>query len=90
MDKIHERVKEGKIVLETFQTLHEVVGDDSGVNGIIIKDVNNHKLKEIQLKGVFVAIGHKPNTEIFEGQLDMENGYILMNLERELPLFYFK
>ena len=82
MDKIHERVKEGKIVLETFQILHEVVGDDSGVNGIIIKDVNNHKLREIQLKGVFVAIGHKPNTEIFEGQLDMENGYILTECGR--------
>ena len=82
MDKVHERVKEGKIELETFQTLNEVVGDESGVTGIIVKDVNTDKLKEIQLKGVFVAIGHKPNTEIFEGQLDMENGYILTECGR--------
>ena len=82
MDKVHERVKEGKIKLETFHTLNEVVGDESGVTGIIVKDVNTDKLKEIQLKGVFVAIGHKPNTEIFEGQLDMENGYILTECGR--------
>ena len=82
MDKVHERVKEGKIELETFQTLNEVIGDESGVTGIIVKDVNTDKLKEIQLKGVFVAIGHKPNTEIFEGQLDMENGYILTECGR--------
>jgi len=82
MDKVHERVKEGKIELETFQTLNEVVGDESGVTGIIVKDVNTDKLKEIKLKGVFVAIGHKPNTEIFEGQLDMENGYILTECGR--------
>ena len=82
MDKVHERVKEGKIELETFQTLNEVVGDESGVTGIIVKDVNTDKLKEIQLKGVFIAIGHKPNTEIFEGQLDMENGYILTECGR--------
>ena len=82
MDKVHERVKEGKIELETFQTLNEVIGDESGVTGIIVKDVNTDKLKEIQLKGVFIAIGHKPNTEIFEGQLDMENGYILTECGR--------
>jgi thioredoxin reductase (NADPH) len=75
MDKIHDRVKEGKIVLETFKTLEEVLGDASGVTGIKIKDVNTNKSK-------FIAIGHQPNTSIFEGQLDMENGYIITNAGR--------
>ena len=82
MDKIHDRVKEGKIVLETFKTLEEVLGDASGVTGIKIKDVNTNESKSIALKGVFIAIGHQPNTSIFEGQLDMENGYIITNAGR--------
>jgi thioredoxin reductase (NADPH) len=82
MDKIHDRVKEGKIVLETFKTLEEVLGDASGVTGIKIKDVNTNESKSIALKGVFIAIGHQPNTSIFESQLDMENGYIITNAGR--------
>ncbi|MFJ5444910.1 thioredoxin-disulfide reductase [Methylobacillus methanolivorans] len=83
VDKLMDRVKEGRIVLETFQTLDEVLGDDSGVTGMRLKDANNGSTKEIALKGVFIAIGHKPNTDIFEGQLDMEGGYIVTKAGRE-------
>ena len=83
MNKIHEKVKEGKISLELFNELSEVLGDDSGVTGIKIKNVTSNETKEIELKGVFIAIGHKPNTDIFEGQLEMENGYIITNSGRE-------
>jgi len=83
MNKIHEKVKEGKIKLELFNELSEVLGDDSGVTGIKIKNITSNKMKEIKLQGVFIAIGHKPNTDIFEGQLEMENGYIVTNSGRE-------
>lgn len=83
VDKLMERVKEGKVVLETFHTLDEVLGDESGVTGMRIKDVNTHTSKDIALKGVFIAIGHKPNTDIFEGQLEMEGGYIVTNAGRQ-------
>ena len=83
VDKLMERVKEGKVVLETFQTLDEVLGDATGVTGMRIKDVNNGNTKDIALKGVFIAIGHKPNTDIFEGQLEMEGGYIVTQAGRQ-------
>jgi thioredoxin reductase (NADPH) len=83
MDKIHELVKEGKIMLELFQELDEVVGNDSGVTGIKIKSTESGIIKLIDLHGVFIAIGHKPNTDIFEGQLDMENGYIITQYGRQ-------
>jgi thioredoxin reductase (NADPH) len=83
VDKLMERVKEGKVVLETFQTLDEVLGDATGVTGMRIKDVNTNTTKDIPLKGVFIAIGHKPNTDIFEGQLEMEGGYIVTNTGRQ-------
>ena len=83
VDKLMERVKEGRIVLETFQTLDEVLGDDSGVTGMRLKDVNTGATKQIALQGVFIAIGHRPNTDIFEGQLDMEWGYIITKAGRE-------
>lgn len=83
VDKLNARVAEGKIVLETFHTLDEVLGDNTGVTGMRIKDVNTGTTKDIDLKGVFIAIGHKPNTDIFEGQLDMENGYIITKAGRE-------
>ncbi|MDP3678476.1 MAG: FAD-dependent oxidoreductase, partial [Methylotenera sp.] len=87
MDKLMARVKEGKIVLETFQTLDEVLGDDSGVTGMRLKNVNADSddfgtTKDIKLMGVFIAIGHKPNTDIFEGQLEMEGGYIVTQMGR--------
>ncbi|OGV78443.1 MAG: thioredoxin-disulfide reductase [Methylotenera sp. RIFCSPLOWO2_02_FULL_45_14] len=87
VDKLMARVKEGKIVLETFQTLDEVLGDDSGVTGMRLKNVNADSddfgtTKDIKLMGVFIAIGHKPNTDIFEGQLEMEGGYIVTQMGR--------
>jgi thioredoxin reductase (NADPH) len=82
VDKLMARVAEGKIVLETFNTLDEVLGDNSGVTGMRIKNVNDGTTKDIALQGVFIAIGHKPNTDIFEGQLDMEGGYIITQMGR--------
>ena len=83
VDKIYEKVEEGKIVLELHKTLDEVIGDNSGVTGIKIKDVNSNKIKEIDLLGVFIAIGHKPNTDLFQEQLKMENGYIVTEYGRD-------
>lgn len=83
VDKLMDRVKEGKIVLETFHTLDEVLGDNTGVTGMRLKDVNSGNTKEIPLKGVFIAIGHQPNTQIFEGQLEMEGGYIVTQAGRQ-------
>jgi thioredoxin reductase (NADPH) len=82
VDKLNAKVAEGKIVLETFQTLDEVLGDDRGVTGMRLKNVNDGSTKEIKLMGVFIAIGHKPNTDIFEGQLEMEGGYIVTQMGR--------
>ena len=82
VDKLMARVAEGKIVLETFSTLDEVLGDNSGVTGMRIKNVNDGSTKDIQLQGVFIAIGHKPNTDIFEGQLEMDGGYIVTQMGR--------
>lgn len=83
VDKLMARVAEGKIVLETFSTLDEVLGDATGVTGMRIKNVNDNTTKVIELKGVFIAIGHKPNTDIFEGQLEMEGGYIVTQAGRK-------
>ncbi len=87
VDKLNARVAEGKIVLETFNTLDEVLGDtndqNGGVTGMRIKNVNDGTTKDIDLKGVFIAIGHKPNTDIFEGQLEMEGGYIVTQAGRK-------
>ena len=82
VDKLMARVAEGKIILETFSTLDEVLGDETGVTGMRIKNVNDSSTKDIELKGVFIAIGHKPNTDIFEGQLKMEGGYIVTQMGR--------
>ncbi|MGQ2964371.1 thioredoxin-disulfide reductase [Methylophilus sp.] len=83
VDKLMERVKEGKVVLETFHTLDEVLGDNTGVTGMRVKDVNSGTSKDVPLKGVFIAIGHQPNTQIFEGQLEMEGGYIVTQAGRQ-------
>ena len=77
VDKLMEKVAEGKIVLKTFYTLDEVLGDNSGVTGIRIRSSKDeNQTEDIALQGAFIAIGHHPNTDIFAGQLDMENGYI--------------
>ncbi|WP_347250417.1 FAD-dependent oxidoreductase, partial [Zoogloea sp.] len=77
IDKVMEKVAAGKIVLELDSTLDEVLGDQTGVTGMRIKSTKTGATKDIALKGVFIAIGHKPNTDIFEGQLEMEGGYIV-------------
>ena len=77
IDKLMDKVASGKIELKTFHTLDEVLGDASGVTGIRIKNVNSGSTEDISLKGCFIAIGHSPNTEIFNGQLDMAGGYII-------------
>jgi thioredoxin reductase (NADPH) len=71
----HE-AEDGNVTIEWDSVLDEVLGDDSGVTGIRIRNVKDGSTKEIDVMGVFIAIGHKPNTEIFEGQLEMQNGYI--------------
>lgn len=76
-DRLFKKVEEGKIELVLNSNLDEVIGDEV-VNAIKVKD-NNGNLKELKVQGVFVAIGHKPNTDIFEGHLDMEGGYIKTN-----------
>jgi thioredoxin reductase (NADPH) len=76
VDRLMHKVKEGKIVLELNHTLDEVVGDKSGVTGLKLRATADGTQKDLTVHGLFVAIGHKPNTMIFEGQLDMHNGYI--------------
>ena len=77
VDHLMEKVREGKISLELNQVLDEVLGDASGVTGMRLKNVQGGAAKEFQLTGIFIAIGHKPNTDIFAGQLEMENGYLV-------------
>jgi len=76
VDHLMEKVKEGKITLQLNSTLDEVIGDASGVTGMRVKLVQSGETRDIALQGVFIAIGHKPNTDIFTGQLEMSNGYI--------------
>ena len=73
---IDRLLKKENVVIEWNHVLDEIFGDDMGVTGIKIKNTQNEKTKSKELKGVFIAIGHQPNTKLFEGQLDMENGYI--------------
>jgi thioredoxin reductase (NADPH) len=77
VDKVMQRVAEGKIELKLFKTLDEVLGDQTGVTGVRLKDINTGQTEELKLQGCFIAIGHSPNTEIFKGQLEMKDGYIL-------------
>ena len=77
IDKLMEKVSAGKIELKTFCTLDEVLGDASGVTGVRLKNVQTGQTEDLQLQGCFIAIGHAPNTEIFQGQLNMVGGYIV-------------
>ena len=78
VDKLMDKVKEGKIELKTHFTLDEVLGDKSGVTGIRIKSTQDGHTEDVTLQGCFIAIGHSPNTDIFKGQLDMdETGYLI-------------
>ena len=77
VDKLNEKVAAGKIVLKTFSTLDEVLGDTGGVTGVRLKSTVDETTQDITLKGCFIAIGHQPNTDIFNGHLDMKGGYII-------------
>lgn len=77
VDKLMDKVAAGKIELKTFQTLEEVLGDASGVTGIRLKSTKDGSTHDLTLKGCFIAIGHAPNTDIFQGQLEMNGGYLV-------------
>jgi thioredoxin reductase (NADPH) len=77
VDKLMDKVASGKIELHLFHILDEVLGDESGVTGVRIKSTDDRRTSELALKGCFIAIGHQPNTEIFQGQLEMKGGYIV-------------
>lgn len=74
--RLMDKVENGNIVLHTDRTLEEVLGDEMGVTGIRIKDTQSNTTEDLDVMGAFIAIGHQPNTAIFEGQLEMANGYI--------------
>ena len=77
VDKLMDKVKAGKIELKLFKTLDEVLGDATGVTGVRLKDARTGETEDLMLQGCFIAIGHQPNTEIFKGQLEMKDGYII-------------
>jgi thioredoxin reductase (NADPH) len=76
--RLMDKVENGNIILHTDRTLDEVLGDDMGVTGVRIKDVNSGATEDLEVMGAFIAIGHQPNTQIFEGQVDMKDGYIIV------------
>ena len=77
IDKLMDKVKSGKIVLEVHSVLDEVLGDASGVKGVRLKSTQDDSTRDLAVHGCFIAIGHQPNTGIFEGQLTMKDGYII-------------
>jgi thioredoxin reductase (NADPH) len=77
IDKLRAKVSGGNVRVRWNSVLDEVVGDDSGVTGMKVRDVKSGAVEALPLHGVFVAIGHEPNTKIFEGQVEMANGYIV-------------
>ena len=77
VDKVMEKVAAGRIELKTFRTLDEVLGDDSGVTGVRLRSTQDGSTEDLALQGCFIAIGHAPNTDIFQGQLEMAGGYII-------------
>lgn len=82
VDRLHEKVATGKIKLELHHTLDEVLGDASGVTGVRIKHTSNGSTRDLALKGCFVAVGHQPNTGLFEGQLATDGGYLVTGAEK--------
>ncbi|OOX42966.1 thioredoxin-disulfide reductase [Vibrio parahaemolyticus] len=78
INRLMDKVENGNIILHTDRTLDEVLGDDMGVTGVRIKDVNTGTNEDLEVMGAFIAIGHQPNTQIFEGQLEMKDGYIVV------------
>ena len=82
-DKLFEKEKAGKITILYNSALDEVLGDDSGVTGLRVKNVQTGAMQDVDVFGVFIAIGHKPNTDIFAGQLEMEGGYLVTEMGRK-------
>lgn len=82
-DQILEKSRSGNIRLHWNQTVDEILGDNSGVTGVRLKHAQTGETSELALMGVFIAIGHKPNTQLFEGQLDMNNGYLITKAGKE-------
>lgn len=78
INRLMDKVENGNIVLHTDRTLDEVLGDDMGVTGVRLKDTQSDKTEELEVMGAFIAIGHQPNTAIFEGKLEMKDGYIIV------------
>ncbi len=76
--RLMDKVENGNIILHTDRTLEEVIGDDMGVTGVRIKDTQSDLVETVDVMGAFIAIGHQPNTALFEGQLEMNNGYIVV------------
>lgn len=76
IDRLMDKAENGNITLHLNKTLDEVVGDDAGVTGVRIRDTQSEEVSDLDVHGVFIAIGHQPNTQLFAGQLDMENGYL--------------
>lgn len=76
IDRLMDKINNGNIVLHTNRTLDEVLGDEMGVTGVRLKDTQSDQTEQLDVMGVFIAIGHQPNTDIFQGQLDMKDGYI--------------
>ncbi|WP_300178912.1 thioredoxin-disulfide reductase [uncultured Aliivibrio sp.] len=76
IDRLMDKVENGNIILHTDRTLEEVLGDEMGVTGVRLKDTKSDTTEDLEVMGAFIAIGHQPNTAIFNGQLDMKNGYI--------------
>ncbi len=79
IDRLYERVEEGKIELHLDRVLDEVLGDEGGVTGVNIRSTKDDTIENLTLGGVFISIGHAPNTDIFKGQLEMRDGYIVVN-----------
>jgi thioredoxin reductase (NADPH) len=82
-DKLFDKQKQGKVSIRWHSTLDEVLGDKTGVTGMRVKSTLDGSTEDVQLSGVFIAIGHQPNTSLFEGQLDMEGGYIVTRAGRQ-------
>ncbi|MDW6016693.1 thioredoxin-disulfide reductase [Vibrio plantisponsor] len=78
INRLMDKVENGNIVLHTDRTLDEVLGDEMGVTGVRLKDTQSDKTEELEVMGAFIAIGHQPNTAIFEGKLEMKDGYIIV------------
>lgn len=78
IDRLHAKVASGNIVLHTHRELKEVLGDDAGVTGVLLSSTQCLADEQFNVHGVFIAIGHKPNTDIFQGQLEMNNGYLVV------------